>query len=117
MVLDEYWGDIRHLIRIERNGQADPGLLPPTQIYFLRENIKLRLVNVRLALLARDGRSFREDSRQVAEWLSRYFDIQSHPVQLAITTMKGFSTLDIVQQAPSLNETLNAVRNFKPGNK
>jgi hypothetical protein len=38
-------------------------------------------------------------------------------VQSALATVKGFSELDIVQQAPSLNETLTAVRNFKLGRK
>lgn len=116
-MLNDLWAEMRHLIRIERIDHADPGLLPPTQAYFLRENIKLRLVNARLALLARDGRSFRDDTRQVAEWLDRYFDTRSHPVQSALATMRGFSTLDIVRQAPSLNETLAAVRNFKLGRK
>jgi uroporphyrin-III C-methyltransferase len=115
--LNDLWSETRPLIRIERIDHADPGLLPPTQAYFLRENIKLRLVNARLALLARDGRSFREDARQVAEWLDRHFDKQSPSVQLSITTLKGFATLDIVQQAPSLNETLTTVRNFKLGRK
>jgi uroporphyrin-III C-methyltransferase len=115
--LNDIWSETRPLIRVERIDHADPGLLPPTQAYFLRENIKLRLVNARLALLARDGRSFREDARQVAEWFDRYFDTQSPSVQLSITTMKGFATLDIVQQAPSLNETLTAVRSFKLGRK
>lgn len=116
-LLNDLWAETRQLIRVERVDHADPGLLPPTQAYFLRENIKLRLVNARLALLARDARSFREDTRQVAEWLDRYFDTQSRPVQSAIATLKGLSALNVVQQAPSLNETLAAVRNFKLGRK
>ena len=111
--LADLWNEMQHLIRIERLDQSDPGLLAPSQAYFLRENIKLRLINARLALLARDGRSFREDTRQVADWLTRYFDTQSRPVQAAVATVKGFTALDIVQQAPSMNETLAAVRNFK----
>ena len=116
-LLGDLWAETRQLIRIERVDRADPGLLPPAQAYFLRENIKLRLLNARLALLARDGRSFREDTRQTAEWLDRYFDTQSRPVQSALATVKGFAELDIVQQAPSLNETLTAVRTFKLGRK
>ena len=116
-LLNDLWAEMRQLIRVERVDHPDPGLLPPTQAYFLRENIKLRLVNARLALLARDARSFREDTRQVAEWLDRYFDTQSRPVQSAIATLKGLSALNVVQQAPSLNETLAAVRNFKLGRK
>lgn len=114
-LLRELWSEIRQLIRVERVDHADPGLLAPAQDYFLRENIKLRLVNARLALLARDARSFREDTRQVTEWLERYFDPQSPPVQSAISTLRGLSRLNVVQQAPSLNETLAAVHNFKLG--
>lgn len=117
MLIDDIWNEARQLIRIERVDHVDVGLLPPAQSYFLRENVKLRLVNTRLALLARDGRSFHEDSKQVAQWLDRYFDTQSQPVQAAIKTMTELSSLDIVQQAPSLNETLAAVRNFKLGRK
>lgn len=113
----DLWNEIRQLIRIERVDHADIGLLPPAQSYFLRENVKLRLVNVRLALLAHDARSFREDSRQAAQWLDRYFDTRAHPVQVAIDTLKEYAALDIEQQAPSLNETLTAVRNFKLGRK
>lgn len=114
---DEFWSDTQQLIRIERNQRGDPGLLPPNQAYFLRENIKLRLINARLALLARDGRSFREDMRQCGDWLDKYFDTRARPVQAALATVKGLSTLDIVQQTTSLTETLAAVRNFKLGRK
>lgn len=116
-LLEDFWSETRQLIRIERVDRADPALLSPSQAVFLRENIKLRLVDARLALLARDSRSFREDTRQAAEWLERYFDTRARPVQSALATVKALSGLDIVQQAPSLNETLTAVRNFKPGKK
>jgi uroporphyrin-3 C-methyltransferase len=113
VLLDDLWQELQQLIRIERVDHSDPGLLAPSQAYFLRENIKLHLINARLALLARDGRSFRDDTRQVADWLGRYFDTQSRLVQAAQATVKSLATMDIVQQAPSLNETLAAVRNFK----
>jgi len=113
VLLDDLWQELRQLVRVERVDHSDPGLLAPSQSYFLRENIKLHLINARLALLARDGRSFRDDTRQVADWLGRYFDTQSRPVQAAQATVKSLAAMDIVQQAPSLNETLAAVRNFK----
>lgn len=117
VLIEDIGNEIHQLVRIERVDHPDVGLLPPTQSFFLRENVKLRLVNARLALLARDARSFREDARQVADWLDRYFDTRAHPVQSAIGTLKSYAALDINQQAPSLNETLTAVRNFKLGRK
>jgi uroporphyrin-3 C-methyltransferase len=111
----EAWADLRQMIRIERTdgGLTDPGLLSPQQAFFLRENLKLRLVSARLALLARDGRSFREDMRQAREWLERYFDGRAKPVQAALATVKALGGADVAVEPPRLDETLAALRSFK----
>ncbi|MDP2794103.1 MAG: uroporphyrinogen-III C-methyltransferase [Sulfurisoma sp.] len=107
------WAEFRQMVRIERIDITDPGLLSPPQSLFLRENLKLRLVNARLALLARDGKSFREDMRQAREWLERYFDGRAKPVQAALATVKMLGATDVAVEPPTLNETLAALRNFK----
>jgi uroporphyrin-III C-methyltransferase len=112
----DIWSEVKQLVRIERidaPGHADPALLSPSQSFFLRENLKLRLVNARLALLSRDARGFREDVRQSADWLERYFDASAKPVQTALATLKGLSAVDVGVETPGLNETLDALRNFK----
>jgi uroporphyrin-3 C-methyltransferase len=110
---EDVWQEARQLIRVERVDRSDPALISPNQAFFLRENLKLRLVNARLALLSRDGRSFREDMRQSGEWLDRYFDTRSKPVQTASANVKSLAALDIARDLPNLDETLNAVRNYK----
>lgn len=115
-LITDFLAEAKQLLRIERigpQGQADPALLSPSQNFFLRENLKLRLVNARLALLARDGRSFREDVRQAAGWLERYFDGNAKPVQTALATLKSLAAADVGAELPGLNETLDALRNFK----
>ena len=112
-LVNDIWNEFRQLIRIERLERNDPALVAPSQAMFLRENLKLRLVNARLALIARDGRSFRDDLRQADDWLGRYFDGRARPVQVADETLKGVLNLDIARDLPSLDDTLNAVRNFK----
>ena len=109
----DLWGEVRQLIRVERVDHSDPTLLSPNQAFFLRENLKLRLINARLSLLSRDGRSFREDMRQAAEWLDRYFDGRAKGVQSAQATVKALVAVDIARDLPSLDETLSAVRSFK----
>jgi uroporphyrin-3 C-methyltransferase len=113
----DFWNELRQLIRVERldAGHADPALLSPSQSLFLRENLKLRLVNARLGLLARDGRSFRQDVRQAGEWLERYFDLRAKPVQTSLVTLKTLATVDVGGEVPALNETLDALRGFKLG--
>lgn len=111
----DIWSEARQLVRIERVDRPDPGLLTPSQSYFLRENLRLRLASARLALLARDSRSFRNDVRQAHEWIGRHFDERSKPVQAALGTLKGLATSDITLEPPSLAETLGALRNLKLG--
>lgn len=112
-LVHEIWEDTKQLVRIERIDRPEPGLLSPSQNFFLRENLKLRLVNARLALLSRDGRSFREDIRQARDWLERYFDTRAKPVQTALAALKTLAAADIATEPPSLDETLNTLRNFK----
>ncbi|HEX8988388.1 MAG TPA: uroporphyrinogen-III C-methyltransferase [Rhodocyclaceae bacterium] len=109
----DIWNDTKQLVRIERIDTPEPGLLSPSQSFFLRENLKLRLVNARLALLSRDARSFKEDVGQARAWLERYFDTSAKPVQAALATLKGLAATDMPSELPSLDDTLNTLRNYK----
>jgi uroporphyrin-3 C-methyltransferase len=109
----DLWREFRQLVRIERIDQADPALLAPNQSYFLRENLKLRLLNARLALLQRDGKVFREEIRQAREQLERYFDNRAKPVQAAQATLAALAATDVGFDLPGLAETLTALRNLK----
>lgn len=115
----DLWAELKQLIRVERIEQSGHGehtetaLLAPSQVFFLRENLKLRLINARLALLQRDGRTYREDLRQAQQLLERYFDTREKPVSGAIATLKGLSSADLSLELPTLGETLGSIRNFK----
>ncbi len=109
----DLWRELRQLVRIERIDQGDPALLSPNQSFFLRENLKLRLLNARLALLQREGRTFREEIRQSREQLERYFDARAKPVQAAQSTLATLAPPDVAFDLPGLAETLTALRNLK----
>lgn len=111
----ELWAEIKQLIRVERIDHPEPALLAPTQVYFLRENLKLRLIDARLALLQRDGRMYREDLRHARDLLERYFDTHEKAVGNALATLKGLAAADLSLELPNLNETLGSIRNFKVG--
>ena len=109
----DLWREFRQLVRIERIDHGDPALLAPAQSYFLRENLKLRLLNARLALLQRDARVFREEIRQARQQLERYFDVRAKPVQAAQATLGTLAATDVSFDQPGLAETLAALRNLK----
>ena len=111
----DFWGEVRSLVRIQRFDRDEPALLAPGQGFFLRENVKLRLLNARLALLARDQWTFRNEIKQSQGWLERYFDARDKSVQAAQGGLKQLSATEISIELPSLNESLSAIKSFKLG--
>ncbi len=111
--LAELWQELRQLVHIERIDRPDPGLLAPREVFFLRENLRLRLLSARLALLARDGRSFQSDVTQASAWIDQYFDPREPAVVAAQATLRKLAGLDVMREPADLNETLAALRNLK----
>jgi uroporphyrin-3 C-methyltransferase len=105
--------ELRQLVRIERMDRPDPAMLSPSQALFLRENLKLRLLNARIALLARDESTFRADIRTASTWMDRYFDRKSRATAAMQTTLSQLSAGGPGMALPSMSESLAAVRNYK----
>lgn len=109
----EVWQDLRHLIRIERIDHPEPPLLTPEQAFFLRENLRLRLLTARIALLQRDEATYHADLRATEDWLKRHFDTTDPHVQNSIASIRQLAGSAINIQLPDLTETLNAAGRYK----
>jgi uroporphyrin-3 C-methyltransferase len=109
----EVWKELRQLIVVRKIEAPEPPLLPPQQAWFLRENLKLRLLNARLALLTRDEAGYREDLRVAQSWIQRYFDVRAKSSQGALAQLKQLSSASISFDPPSITDSLEAVRGFK----
>jgi uroporphyrin-III C-methyltransferase len=109
----EVWNEVRQLVVVRRLDKSEPPLLPPSQAYFLRENLRLRLLNARLSLLARDEGGYREDLKVAQAWIQRYFDAKSRQTTDALAQLKQLSATSISFEMPTISESLDAVRGFK----
>jgi uroporphyrin-3 C-methyltransferase len=112
-VAADAWSEVRTLIRVERLDQEDPVLLAPEQNTFLRENLKLRLLSARLALMARDGRSYAADLAQARQWVERFYDLRDERVQAALGELKELEAVKVRYQPPDLSETFSALRSVQ----
>lgn len=81
-LLGQFWEEVRGLVRVTRVDDPEAALLAPEQAFFLRENLKLRLLNARLALLSRQFDTTQADLREAQAVLDRYFDKGSRRVDL-----------------------------------
>lgn len=109
----ELWRDMRDLVRIERMDRPDIPLLTPGQTYFLRENLKLRLLGARLALLAHDEKSFKADLKAAHDWLARYYDARDKTVANAVAAVRQLHDSQISIEVPDVASSLDAVRNYR----
>jgi uncharacterized protein HemX len=101
---------MKGLVRIRDLETSEAPLLAPAQSYFLRENLKLRLLSARVALLARDEPSFREDLKATQSWIAKYFDTRAKPTVTALATLKQVSESPVAIGVPDINTSLAAVR-------
>lgn len=110
----EVWRELRALVIVRRVDAPEPPLLAPAQIYFLRENLRLRLLSARLALLARNQSAYQEDLRAAQQWLQRYFDPRARATQSAQAQLRQLQAATLnFEPPPSISDSLEAVRGYK----
>jgi len=107
------WREMKQLIRVQQIEKPDTALLAPAQAYFLRENLKLRLVGARLALLARDATSYKADLKAARDWLGRYYDTSHKGVVQAAAALRSLHDTEIGIEAPEIGATLEAMRSLR----
>jgi len=109
LVLQHVLDEARSLVRVTRIDQPEAMLVAPDQAYFLRENIKLRLLNARLALLSRQFGTAQSDLREVQIALERHFDRSSRRVNVMNELLRQVASQSRGVVVPRPDETLAAL--------
>jgi uroporphyrin-3 C-methyltransferase len=105
-VLDDIRQEARGLVRVSRIDQPEAVLVAPDQGFFLRENLKLRLLNARLALLSRQTDSARADVAAATTALRKYFDPSARRTQAASVQLQQVQDQLRAVELPRIDETL-----------
>ena len=107
------WNDVtmngRELVRVSRIDRPEAALLAPEQVFFLRENIKLRLLNARLGLLARQMEQAQSDLLSTEQALERYFDRNDGVVESALKSLGQLRVEVSKSELPRPDESLAAL--------
>jgi uroporphyrin-3 C-methyltransferase len=100
---------VASLLRVTRIDRPEAMLVTPEQGYFLRENLKLRLLNARLALLSRQSDMAQADLQSAQQSMQRYFDPAARRTQVALDLIRQVSTQARQVGVPRPDETLAAI--------
>ncbi len=106
----EIWNDVHQLVRIEVAERPAAPLVPPTQAYFLRQNLKLRLLSARVALLNHEDEAFKADVMTAEAWLRQYFDMRARSVLALQAALKQLAATPTAGEIPDLTRSLDAMR-------
>lgn len=109
----EMWSELKQLIRVRNVAHPEALMLSPTQAYYVRENLKIRLLNARLGLLSRNESAFRSDLIAAQDTITKYFDTRAKQTQTVQSLLRQVQNNNLSIQMPTLAESLNAVRNYK----
>lgn len=110
-----FWNETRGLIRLTRINRPEGMLISPDQGFFLRENIKLRLLNARLALLSRQHTVALADLQNIQATVPRYFDLQSRKTQLLQSMLTDVAAQSQQITVPRPDDTLAALATVSGG--
>ena len=114
-LLDSVRDEARKLLRVSRIDQPEAALLAPEQAFFLRENLKLRLLNARLGLLSRQTDTARTDLDNASTWLGKYFDPASRKTQAAVQLLQQVQGQLKPSELPRQDETMAALATAAAG--
>ncbi len=113
--IDSVRDEARRLLRVSRIDQPEAALLAPEQAFFMRENLKLRLLNARLSLLSRQTDAARADLVAASAWLGKYFDPVSRKTQAASQLLQQVQGQLKSSELPRLDDTMAALATAAAG--
>ena len=105
--------ELRSLVRIEISDRPPAPLVSPDQAYFVRENLRLRLLSARSAILGRQEATYKSDLRAAQAWIRKYFDTRTKPVQTTLDVLAQMLATPLPDDLPDLAASLDAVRALK----
>jgi uroporphyrin-3 C-methyltransferase len=113
--LKQFAEQIKGLVRVSRIEAPEAALLSPEQGFFLRENLKLKLLNARLGLLARQKDAARADLASAAVLVRRYADASSRKTTQMLQLLEQSGVQLKASEIPRLDESLTALTTAAAG--
>nr|WP_231987960.1 uroporphyrinogen-III C-methyltransferase [Neisseria weaveri] len=105
---------LKGMVELRRLDNNDAMLIAPEQIYFIRENLRLRLLDARTALMQHNGEVYQSDLNSVEASVKQYFDLRSPATQSWLKELAELKTLNVhMISDDALKASQTAVRTYQ----
>jgi uroporphyrin-3 C-methyltransferase len=111
-VVSLIWLELKSLVIISRDKEISPVRLLPDEVYFLYQNLRLELVNARLAVLAHDNGNLQASLSNIINWLNHYFNTGEAAVSNILESLQQMQSLQLDPDLPDISSSLESVRAY-----
>ena len=107
------WDGLSKLVIIRREGDSVPVLDTPEQIFFLKQNLQLKLESAQLAVLNKDAATYKSSLSTAEEWLTTHFDSDAEATQKVLTEIKSLAEIEVNPDLPDMSDSLRVLEQVK----
>lgn len=111
----EVWSEFKQLVRVRRLDHPDMPLLAPEQSYFLKQNLKLRLLSARLAALQNDQVTWKADISAAQAWVTQYFNRNDPLTRSTLESLKHLVSASVSIENADISASLKALNEARKG--
>ncbi len=104
------WRDLRNLVVVRRVDKPIEPLLPPSEAWYLRQNLKLKLEQARLSLLRHETALYHQLLNEADDWLKAYFNTESRAVKGMRESLQQLKQAELQPNLPDISESLRILR-------
>lgn len=109
------WDSLRGLVVIKEHGEVAAPFLPPDQLYFLQQNLKLQLSAARLAAMQQNNGAYQSSLDTAVQWTNKYFDTSVAQTQQFASELERLKSVNVAPQLPDVSQSLRVLREVRPG--
>lgn len=96
------WNQFREIVVIRRVRSEAPPLIAMEEEFFLRQNLRLELESMRMALLRGDAQAYQDSHALVRDWIETYFDSQDGRVTAFLAELQALQAVQFNPYVPDL---------------
>lgn len=109
-LLGSFGRELRTLFQVRQVDNPEAVLVAPQQAYFLRQNLRLMLLNARLGLLSRNAEVYHADLERAHHWVDVYYDGEHRNVVAFKNQLRQLFEVQPGLEQARIDDSLAAVR-------
>jgi uroporphyrin-3 C-methyltransferase len=112
-LLEDTWKGFQQLVVVRKHNQPISAMLPPSQQYFLYQNLQLQLETARLALLRKETVIFHSSLDTAMEWIKSFFELKEATASNMLNNLQSLKTAELSPTMPDITASLEQLVQYR----